>query len=86
MSKQDKIPFTEAEIKFIKKVKSRSELAGARYPLVTGLIATFGFVLMLDGFNKFIEKIDFLSDQPLILFVTGFLILAITGKIYQKLN
>ncbi len=82
----DKISFTEAEIRFIKKLDEKRVKTEDRFPLVTALLATFGFVSLLYGFEKLIDQNDFLTRNPLLLLVIGLTTLGITGKIYKKLN
>ncbi len=86
MSEHDKISFTEAEIRFIKKLDEQRVKAEDKFPLVTALIATFGFVSLLYGFEKLIDSVDLLADNPAILLVLGLVILGVTGTVYKKLN
>lgn len=86
MAENEKISFTEAEIKFIKRLDAQRVRAESRFPLVTALFATFGFVSLLYGFEKIIDSIDFLSNNPVVLFLLGVIILALTGTIYKKLD
>lgn len=82
----DKISFTEAEIRFIKKLDEQRVKTENRFPLVTALLATFGFVCLLYGFEKLIDQNDFLTGNPLLLLVIGLTTLGVTGTIYKKLN
>lgn len=82
----DKISFTEAEIRFIKKLDEQRVKTENRFPLVTALLATFGFVSVLYGFEKLIDQNDFLTRNPLLLLTIGLTTLAITGTVYKKLN
>jgi hypothetical protein len=86
MSKKDLIPFTKAETRFIEKMVEKRDKAEVRYPLLTGLAATFGFVSVLYGFEKMIDSVQLFVDHPSILLVTGLIILAVTGSVYRKLN
>jgi hypothetical protein len=79
-------PFTEAELQFLKKFDESRLRAQARFPLITALTATFGFVLLLDGFQKIIDKIPLLANNPIVLVFCGLAILAVTGTVYKKLN
>lgn len=83
---QNKVSFTEAEIQFIKKLDEKRVKAEARFPLLTALFATFGFVSLLYGFEKIIDKVTFLSNNPIVLLLIGLLILGVTGTVYKKLN
>lgn len=82
----EKISFTEAEIRFIKKLDEQRVKTENRFPLVTALLATFGFVSLLYGFEKLIDQNDFLTRNPLLLLVIGLTTLGVTGTIYKKLN
>ena len=86
MVDNDKVPFTEAEVRFIKKLDEKRVRAESRFPLITALFATFGFVSLLYGFEKIIDNIDFLSSNPVVLLVLGLVILGVTGTVYKKLN
>ncbi len=86
MSQKERIPFTESEVNFIKKINQKRVTAEARFPLITALFATFGFVSLLSGFEKIIDSIDFLSNNPIVLFMVGLIILVLTGTVYKKLN
>lgn len=84
--KKDFLPFTKREEQLMQAIVNRRQRAETRYPLLTGLFATFGFVSVLYGFEKMIDKISFLSGHPSILLGLGLLILAVTGTVYQKLS
>ena len=86
MISKEKVPFNEAEVRFIKKLDEKRTLAETRFPLVTALFATFGFVCLLYGFEKMIDGIDFLANNPISLLIIGLIILAVTGTVYKKLN
>lgn len=80
------IPFTQAEERAIEKARERRDVVEARFPLFFGLLATFGFVATLYGFEKLIDNSELLSNNPLILLATGLLTLLATGAAYRKLN
>ena len=82
----EKISFTEAEIRFIKKLDEQRIKAENKMPLLTALLVTFGFVSVLYGFEKMIDRVDFFVNYPYVLLIVGLIILAITGSIYKKLN
>lgn len=86
MNKKDLIPFTQVEEKFIEKMIEKRDSAEVRFPLLTALAVTFGFVSTLYGFEKMIDKVDLFVDKPWILLVIGITILGVTGSIYKKLN
>ena len=72
--------------KLIKKLDEKRHNAEVRFPLPTALLATFGFVSVLYGFEKLIDSNEFLSEHPVILLLTGLIVLGITGTVYKKLN
>lgn len=80
------VPFTDAEEKFIRKVSAERDLVETKFPLVFGLLITFGFVSTLYGFEKLIDRVDLFVDNPWILLGTGVLTLFLTGAAYKKLN
>lgn len=86
MAKKDFIPFTQAEEKFIEKMVEKRDKAEVRFPLLTGLAVTFGFVSVLYGFEKMIDNVELFAEHPSILLFTGLMILVCTGAAYKKLN
>jgi hypothetical protein len=82
----EKVSFTEAEIRFIKKLDEQRLKAENRFPLVTALFVTFGLVAVLYGFEKLIDRISFFVNYPYVLLVIGLVILWLTGTVYKKLN
>lgn len=86
MSKKNLMPFTDAEERFIEKMVEKRDNAELKFPLPTALAATFGFVSVLYGFEKMIDNVELFAENPVILLVTGLIILGITGSVYKKLN
>lgn len=82
----DKLDVSKREKQLLTSLSKRRERAEARYPLVTGLLVTFGFVSVLYGFEKMIDKSEFLSENPSILLLLGLTLLGVTGAVYKKLN
>ena len=82
----EKVPFTEAEVHFIKKLDEQRIKAETKFPLVTAILVTFGLVSVLYGFEKMIDKVDFFVENPHILLLIGLTTLALTGAFYKKLN
>jgi len=80
------IPFTDKEERLVEKLAEKRGKAEVKFPLSFGLLATFGFVSILYGFEKLIDRIDLFANNPWILLVTGLLILVSTGAAYRKLN
>jgi hypothetical protein len=67
-------------------LKKRSEGVFTRYPVLFSLLATFGFVSVLYGFERLIDSIPIFSENPLTLLFTGVFILLLTGSLYKKLS
>lgn len=63
----------------------RRQSAFERFPLLFTLMAAFGLVATIYGFERLIDKIDFFSDNPFILLAVGLITLIITGTLYKKL-
>ena len=82
----EKVPFTEAEIRFIKKLDEQRLKAENKFPMITALFVTFGVVSVLYGYEKLIDKIPFFVSNPHILLVIGLATLALTGAFYDKLK
>ena len=84
-----KDPIQEAE----KIVKNFNDTAGKytrpvlqHYPFLFAFLLTFGVSAILEGLRFLIEKIEFLTDNPLILILIGVIILLLTGTLYTKLE
>lgn len=75
----------EAPRPVVDKIVEKRESAFKRFPLLFTLLATFGVVAVLYGFEHLIDNIGFLANNPIILLATGIVTLAITGTLYNKL-
>lgn len=82
----EKVPFSEAEIRFIKKLDEQRLKAENKFPMVTALLVTFGLVSVLYGYEKLIDQVPFFVNNPHILLVIGLTTLALTGAFYNKLK
>jgi len=60
--------------------------AKEKFPLVYALLATFGLVCTIAGFNHIIAKIEFLNNNPITLIIFGVGLLIVTGAAYKKLG
>lgn len=58
--------------------------AKEKFPLAYALVATFGLVATVAGFNKLIDKTTFLKENPIILIAIGVTVLIVTGAVYKK--
>lgn len=84
--KKNLVPFTEKETQFIEKMVNERQVVAARFPLVFGLLTTFGFVSTLYGFEKLIDRIDLFTNNPWILLAVGVSTLLASGVAYKKLS
>lgn len=57
-----------------------------RYPVMFALVVVAGVTLMSQGIKGLLFEIPFLNNSPFIMFLSGILILIITGKLYKKLD
>jgi len=57
-----------------------------RFPLLFTILGAFGLVATFYGFEGIIDQIDVLGDNPMILLLTGLVVLTLTGTLYQKLG
>lgn len=84
----------ELEIKKLENVKAllvgkfenARDSAFSRFPLVFVLLSSFGLVATFYGFEKVIDQIPFLAENPFTILVTGVGVLLITGALYKKLS
>ena len=57
-----------------------------RFPLLFVGLSTFGLVAVLYSFEKVIDQIPFLANNPLLVLLVGISSLAFTGTLYKKLK
>lgn len=69
----------------IDRLTAKRENAFGRFPLLFTMLAAFGLVATLYGFERLIDKVEFLADNPFILLGIGVLTLILTGSLYKKL-
>lgn len=74
-------PITET-----KKLFEKKQSVFERFPLIFTLLGAFGLVATFYGFERLIDKVDLLANNPLILLGVGVSILVITGTLYKKLG
>jgi hypothetical protein len=77
---------TKAEEKLIDKLIEKRTKVQTKYPLLFILLVTFGAVATLQGFQRLVDRIPVLSDNPWLLLVAGLVTLTATGTLYKKLN
>jgi hypothetical protein len=68
------------------KAKNFRDSAFARFPVIFVFMSTFGLVATLYGFEKVIDEIQFFSNNPKMVLVSGIVTLALTGSLYKKLT
>lgn len=68
--------FSEQDAEWQKKLNS--------IPVIAPLLGAFGLVSTFYGFEKILDR-TFLVDHPVILLLTGILLLFVTGVFYRKL-
>lgn len=79
-----KISQTEKAV--VNKLSQKKQNVLERFPLLFTLLGTFGLVAVLYGVEGIIDRIDVLSRNPVVLLITGVLILIFTGTLYKKLD
>jgi hypothetical protein len=84
--KRNIAPFINTEERFIRKAAAERDLVETKFPLIFGLLITFGFVSTLYGFEKLIDRVDLFIENPWILLGMGVTTLILTGAAYKKLN
>jgi uncharacterized integral membrane protein len=57
-----------------------------RFPVLFALLTTFGVSTTFYGFNKLIDQIAILNNNPLLMLIVGMGILTFTGTLYKKLS
>jgi hypothetical protein len=84
--KPDYTTFTDAEKKLLQLLSKHRDHAAKKFPLGFALIATFGLVATLQGFQKLIERIPLLAHNPWISLAVGVSTLIASGAVYRKLG
>lgn len=57
-----------------------------RFPVLFGLLVTFGVSSILFGLERILSGYRLLNDHPLFVLFFGIMILAITGRLYKHLG
>ncbi len=57
-----------------------------RFPLLFSLLALFGSVITVFGFERVLDEIGFFSGHPVVTMVIGLAILGFTGALYKHLS
>ena len=69
-----------------KVVAKQRQAVFERWPLLFTLLATFGLVAILYGFEGIIDTIPLLRENPLMMLVVGVAVLGFTGTLYKRLS
>lgn len=77
---------SKQEEKILTLLKAEQKRAKERFPLFYALLATFGLVCTISGFNQVINKTDWLNNNAFALVALGVGILLATGAAYKKLG
>ncbi len=76
----------EREAALVAKAGLKRQAVFERFPMVFTLLGSFGLVATLYGFERIIDRIEFFSDNPIALFLTGIAVLIGTGSLYKRLQ
>lgn len=71
---------------FSGRAKQLRDSAFSRFPAVFVLLSSFGLVATFYGFEKVIDQVDWLVENPHLLLLLGILTLLLTGTLYKKLQ
>ena len=85
-SELDIIPLGKKEKELLKALGKHRDHATKKFPLGFALIGTFGVLTTMQGYQKLIDKIPLIHNNPWISLVIGLITLAITGTVYKKLG
>ena len=77
---------TEKERRIVRRIIEERQKATDKHPLPFTLLASFGLVATFYGFERVIDKINFLANNPYVLLLVGIGLLTITGTLYSKLK
>lgn len=86
LPKTDLERLSKREEKLITLLREEREKTKQKFPLFYALTATFGLVATISGFGKWIDHVDFLRENPIVLIVIGVTILIVTGTAYRKIS
>lgn len=71
---------------FSGRAKQFRDSAFSRFPAAFVLLSSFGLVATFYGFEKVIDQVDWLVENPHFLLALGILTLLLTGTLYKKLK
>lgn len=73
----------------LKRIDRQRKSVFARHPIIIGFASAFGVVCMFYGLEKILDSIPFFADSEYsgyLMFLTGTIILTITGSLFSKLQ
>ena len=76
----------KVETAVVQKFEKSKDNAYSRFPLLFTLLSAFGVVATFYGFERIIDKIPLLANNPVILLGVGVGTLIVTGTLYKKLG
>lgn len=76
----------EKEAAVINKIAEKRQNVFSRFPLLFTLLGAFGLVATFYGFERLIDRVELLAENPVILLAVGISILILTGTLYKKLG
>ena len=77
---------TAKERKIVRRIIEERQKANEKHPLPFTMLASFGLVATFYGFERVIDRIEFLANNPYVLLLVGVGLLTITGTLYTKLK
>ena len=83
---EEKHKLTDRERELVRGLIYRRERVFEKFPLLFTLLGAFGLVATFYGFERVIDDIDILANNPFILLGVGIGILIFTGTLYSKLK
>ncbi len=87
MNIKDPIQSVENIVKEVHDTTSKyTEPVLARYPLLFAFLVIFSASMIMKGFEKMMSKVTFLQEHPVLLLLTGVVLLTFTGSLYKWLN
>ncbi len=57
-----------------------------KYPTLFGMMVTIGLIATFLGLEQMLLKLSILNEYPILLFLFGVGLLALTGRFYKKMN
>ena len=69
-----------------RELERRRRAVFERFPLLFTLLGAFGLVATFYGFEGIIDRIPLFRENPVVLLLTGVVVLLFTGTLYQRLG